>query len=172
VASLIDELIGTLEKEHIEYEKLLELSKKKSTIIVSRDIAALEKNTDEEQTVVSYINALDAKRAEVTKDIANVLNKDVESLKLSTLITLLSKQPREQGRLSEVHDKLSTTVSALRVLNESNRQLIDQSKEMVEFDLNMIRSMRQAPTTNNYGRSAVSTGDTLGIGIKGFDAKQ
>ena len=172
MASLIEDLIGTLEKENIEYEKLLELSKKKSTVIVSRDIAALEKITDEEQIVVSNIATLDSKREVVTKDIANVLNKDVESLKLSALITLLSKQPKESERLSDIHDKLKTTVTALRTLNESNRQLIDQSKEMVEFDLNMIRSMRQAPETNNYGRSAVSVGGTLGTGMRGFDAKQ
>lgn len=172
MASLIDELISTLEKEHIEYEKLLELSKKKSTVIVSRDIAALEKITDEEQIVVSNIASFDSKREEVTKDIANVLNKDVESLKLSALITLLSKQPKESERLSDIHDKLKTTVTALRTLNESNRQLIDQSLEMVEFDLNMIKSMRQAPETNNYGRSAISVGGTLGMGMKGFDAKQ
>ena len=172
VASLIENLIDTLEKENTEYGKLLELSKKKSSVVVSRDIPALEKITDEEQIVVSAISTLDAKRAEVTKDIANVLNKDVESLTLSALISMLGKSPSEQSRLSAVHDRLKTTVTALRTLNESNRQLIDQSKEMVEFDLNMIRSMRQAPETNNYGRSAVSVGGTLGTGMRGFDAKQ
>ena len=47
MASLIEELIDTLNKENSEYEKLLELSKRKATVIVSRDIAALEKITDE-----------------------------------------------------------------------------------------------------------------------------
>ena len=90
---------------------------------------------------------------------------------LSVLIELLSKQPNEQRALSEIHDKLKMTVENVRMINESNRQLIDQSLEMVEFDLNMIRAMRQAPETNNYGRSAVSTGETLGS-VRGFDAKQ
>lgn len=171
MASLIDELINTLNSENEEYEKLLELSKKKSNIIVARDIAALEKITDDEQIVVTRIGNLDSHREEVTKDIANVLNKDVESLKISALIAVLDKSPSEQKRLSQVHDKLLTTVSAVRMINESNKQLIDQSLEMVEFDLNMIRSMRQAPETNNYGRRAVSVGGTLGS-VKGFDAKQ
>lgn len=172
MASLIENLITTLEKENIEYEKLLELSKKKGAVIVSRDITALEKITDEEQIVMSAIATLENKRVEVTNDIANVLNKDVESLKLSVLISMLGKQPNEQKRLQTIHDKLKTTVAAVRTLNESNRQLIDQSLEMVEFDLNMIRSMRQAPETNNYGRSAISVGGTLGTGMRGFDAKQ
>ena len=171
MASLIEELIETLNKENDEYGKLLELSKRKSAVIVSRDISALEKITDDEQSVMTVIGNLDAKRAQVTRDIADVINKDVETLKLSVLIDLLGKQPDEQRALSEVHDKLKVTVDNVRQINESNRQLIDQSLEMVEFDLNMIRSMRQAPETNNYGRSAVSVGETLGS-VRGFDAKQ
>ena len=171
MASLIEELIDTLNKENDEYGKLLELSRRKAAVIVARDIPALEKITDDEQTVVSTISNLDAKRAEVTKDIADVINKDVESLKLSVLIDRLSKQPNEQKALSDVHDRLKVTVDNVRRINESNRQLIDQSLEMVEFDLNMMRAMRQAPETNNYGRSAVSVGETLGS-VRGFDAKQ
>ena len=171
MASLIEELIDTLNKENTEYEKLLELSRRKAAVIVARDIPALEKITDDEQTVVSNIGNLDAKRAQVTADIADVINKDVETLKLSVLIDLLSKQPKEQKALSAVHDKLKVTVDSVRMINESNKQLIEQSLEMVEFDLNMARAMRQAPETNNYGRSAVSVGETLGA-VRGFDAKQ
>ncbi len=171
MASLIEELIDTLNKENSEYGKLLELSKQKAAVIVARDIPALEKITDDEQTVVSNISALDAKRAQVTCDIADVINKDVETLKLSVLIELLEKQPKEQKALSDVHDRLKVTVDSVRAINESNRQLIGQSLEMVEFDINMMRAMRQAPETNNYGRSAVSVGETLGA-VRGFDAKQ
>ena len=171
MASLIEELIDTLNKENDEYGRLLELSKRKSAVIVSRDIPALEKITDDEQDVMTTIGKLDAKREQVTRDIADVINKDVESLKLSVLIDLLSKQPDEQRRLSLVHDKLKVTVESVRTINESNRQLIEQSLEMVDFDLNMIKSMRQAPETNNYGRSAMSVGETLGS-VRGFDAKQ
>ncbi len=171
MASLIEDLIDTLNKENIEYGRLLDLSAKKSAVIVSRDIPALEKITDDEQSVMTTIGKLDAKREQVTRDIADVINKDVGTLKLSVLIDLLSKQPDEQRALSEVFDKLKVTVESVRRINESNRQLIAQSLEMVDFDLNMIRSMRQAPETNNYGRSAVSVGETLGS-VRGFDAKQ
>ena len=171
MASLIEELIDTLNLENDEYGKLLELSKQKSAAIVARNISAIEKITDDEQIVLTTIGNLDAKRAQVTADIADVINKDVETLKLAVLVNLLSKQPDEQRRLSEVHDKLKVTVDNVRRVNESNRQLIDQSLEMVEFDINMMRAMRQAPETNNYGRGAVSVGETLGS-VSGFDAKQ
>ena len=171
MASLIEELIDTLNLENDEYGKLLELSTQKAAAIVARNISAIEKITDDEQIVLTTIGNLDAKRAQVTSDIADVINKDVETLKLSVLIDLLAKQPGEQKRLSQVHDRLKVTVDNVRRINESNRQLIEQSLEMVEFDINMLKAMRQAPETNNYGRGAVSVGETLGS-VRGFDAKQ
>lgn len=171
MASLMEELIDVLEKENIEYEKLLELSKRKAEVIASRNIAQIEKITDEEQIVVTGINRLDSKREEVTKDIANVINKDVETLKISALVSMLSRQPDQQKKLAMAHDRLKDTVSQLKMINEANQQLIAQSLEMIEFDLNLIRSMRQAPQTANYGRNAVSAGAELGA-VKGFDAKQ
>ncbi|MFT3984510.1 MAG: flagellar protein FlgN [Lachnospiraceae bacterium] len=167
----MEELLDTLENEHVEYEALLELSERKTPIIVKGDVAALETITDEEQIVVNRISHLDSKRETVTKDIANVINKDVETLKLSTLIGLLASQPKEQKRLSEIHDKLQKTVEMIRRLNEQNQELIKQSLEMVEFDLNIVRAMKQAPETANYDRGAVSTGGMLGT-VGGFDAKQ
>lgn len=171
MASLMEELIATLEKENHEYEKLLELSMRKSDAVALRDVAQIEKITDDEQIVVSNITRLDSKREEVTKDIANVINKDVESLKLSVLVELMSRQPSEQKRLSDIHDKLKNTVHRVKMVNESNSKLIAETLEMVEFDMNLLRSMRQAPQTANYGRNAVSSGAELGA-IKGFDAKQ
>lgn len=171
MASLMQELIATLNSENAEYEKLLELSKRKAGVIAERNIAELEAITDEEQSVVSRINRLDSKREEVTKDIANVINKDVETLKLSVLIELMYKQPNEQRALAEIHDKLKETVRRVKRLNESNAEIIRQSLEMVQFDLNLMQSMRQAPQTNNYGPGAVSVGDTLGV-VGGFEAKQ
>lgn len=172
MASLIEELMTTLESEITEYNKLLELTKKKTPIIVKGDMEQLRLVTDEEQSVADAIAALDVKRASVTKDIAEVINKDVESLKLSVLIEMLVKQPQEQQRLANITDRLKTVVNSVKMINDQNKELIAHSLEMVEFDLNLIKSMRQAPETNNYGRSAVNDGSILGGTTGGFDAKQ
>ena len=172
MASLIEELMITLESQIKEYEKLLELSKKKTPVIVQGDMEQLRLITDEEQSVMDVIASLDSKRIEVTKDIANVINKDVESLKLSVLIEILNKQPEEQKRLADIKDRLKTVVDSVKMINDQNKELITHALEMVEFDLNLIKSMRQAPETNNYGRGAVNDGSILGGTVGGFDAKQ
>ena len=168
----MEELIDTLEKETAQYEQLLALTKRKTPIIVSGDISELVKITDEEQIIVSRISKLDNKRETVTKDIADVINKDVKTLKLTTLIELLANQPKERKRLSDVHDKLSDIVHNIKLINDNNAELIKHSLEMVNFDLNMVQAMRQAPETANYSRGAMNTGAMLGGSVGGFDAKQ
>lgn len=172
MASLMEELIDCLETEEKEFERLLALSQQKTPIIVSNKIAELEKITDEEQVIVSRISNLETKRETVTKDIAEVINKDVAELKLTTLIDLMSNQPGERKRLSEVHDKLSAIVKQIRQVNEGNAELIKNALEMINFDLSVVQAMRQAPETANYSRSAVNTGSMLGGSSGGFDAKQ
>ncbi len=172
MASLMEDLINTLEQECELYEELLVLSRDKTPIIVSGNIAELTRITDSEQVVVDKISALENKRESVTKDIAEVLNKDLESMKLTNLIEMLAKQPKEQKRLSEIHDRLREAVGTVRKINEHNQDLITHSLEMVEFDLNMLQSLRQAPETANYGRRGYGTGDVLGSFSGGFDAKQ
>ena len=172
MASLMEELIDCLETEEKEFERLLALSQQKTPIIVSNKIAELEKITDEEQVIVSRISNLETKRETVTKDIAEVINKDVEELKLTTLIDLMSNQPGERKRLSEVHDKLSAIVKQIRQVNEGNAELIKNALEMINFDLSVVQAMRQAPETANYSRGAVNTGSMLGGSSGGFDAKQ
>lgn len=168
----MEELIVCLEAEEKEFERLLTLSQQKTPVIVNNKITELEKITDEEQIIVGRITSLENKRETVTKDIAEVINKDVAELKLTTLIDLLSNQPGERKRLSEVHDKLSATVRQIRQINENNAELIKSALEMVNFDLSVMQAMRQAPETANYSRTATNTGSMLGGSAGGFDAKQ
>ncbi len=78
MASLMENLIEVLCQESDEYEGLLTLSQEKTRIIASADLEKLQKITDDEQEVVSRIARLEKRRTEVTADMANVLNKDVD----------------------------------------------------------------------------------------------
>ena len=149
MASLVEELVKVLEQENSEYEMLLELSRSKTPVIVGRDVKKLQSITDEEQIVVSRLNRLEQKREEVFQDIANVINKDVKELKLKSLIDMMDSQPKEKQRLSDVYKRLQDTITIMRQVNEHNGELIQLSLEMVEFDLNLIQSMRLAPETAN-----------------------
>lgn len=172
MASLMENLIEVLNLESGEYENLLELSTKKTPVIVAGELEQLAKITDEEQTVVSRINHLEARRQEVITDIANVINKDVNTLKLGDLIEMLKSRPEEQQKLAKVHDKLRNVVQGVKRVNEQNRILIQNALEMVEFDMNMLQAMKAAPETANYNKGAFNTGTAMGADGSGFDARQ
>lgn len=172
MASLMENLIEVLEQESSEYEGLLELSQKKTPIIVSGDLEKLQKITDDEQELVSRIANLEKKRTEVMNDIANVINRDVNTLMLANLIEMLATRPWEQSRLASVHDRLKTAVRGLVRVNEQNRELLQNSLEMVSFEMNLLQSVKAAPETANYSKRAYNTGDTMGIASAKFDAKQ
>ena len=172
MASLMEALIEVLENENLEYRNLLELSMKKTPVIVSDDVKALAQITDEEQIIVSRINHLDNQRNEAVNDIANVLNKDVTKLKIADLIKMLAARPQEQAKLASVFDELRRNVQAVKRINEQNRELIESALEMVQFNMQIIQSLNKAPETANYNRGACSTGDVIGTVNKAFDAKQ
>jgi len=172
VASLMQVLIDVLDREEKEYVALLELSKRKTPVIVEGNIEKLQKITDEEQIVVDRLAALDKDREQAMADIADVINRDVKTLKLSYLIDMLEKRPKEKDELARIHDRIKATVGELKTINDQNRVLIEQSLDIVNFNLNLVKSMRQAPETGNYNKSAGITGDFMGGPSGGFDAKQ
>ncbi len=168
----MENLIDVLNKECSEYEGLLKLSTDKTAYIIQGDLENIQKITDEEQLWVSRLNRLEKQRIEVTNDIASVLNKDVATLKITHLVEMLSARPAEQEQLSGAVWRLQDVVYKMREVNERNRVLIQHSLELVEFDLNLLQSMKNAPQTANYNKGAYNAGNTMGVNYSGFDAKQ
>ncbi len=172
MASLMENLIEVLGQECDAYDELLALSQKKTQVIASANLENLQKITDDEQEAVGRVTHLDRRRSEVTADIANVLNRDVETLKLSKMIELMSLRPEEQAKLAEAHDRLQSSVRELRRINEQNRELLVNALEMVEFEMNILQASKAAPETANYTKSAYSSGAQMGVASGNFDAKQ
>ena len=170
MASLMDDLTQVLENETVEYKKLIELSDNLRKALIESDVSTVEQMTAAQEEVSNGIQSLESRRARIMNDIAVVLNKKPEELKVSMLEESLAGQPALKERLAAVRTELKQTMDELKRINHTNQTLLRQSMELLEFDLNLYRSMRQAPETANYNRSAVNTGDLLGS--RGFDAKQ
>ena len=62
MASLMEELLSVLGEEEATFKQLLEITSRKTQIIVQNDINALRTITDEEQNVMNHIGQLDRKR--------------------------------------------------------------------------------------------------------------
>lgn len=166
----MEDFMDVLEKENVEYEQLTELSLEKRQIIIAGDVPALEEITGREQEITSNLKNLENKREQVVKDMAIVLSKEPQELTITNMIAFLNKQPEEQQKLQDIRKRLKDTLNKTADINTQNEVLLTQAMEMVEFDLTLFKSMRQAPTTANYDKRANNTGDVLGS--RGFDAKQ
>lgn len=170
MASLIEELIDTLEKEDSIYEELLPVVEKKAQIIIKNDLEELQHITAVEQNFIDQITGLEHNRNKIISNIAIVMNRKVETLNLKAIVAMLEKQPAEQERLGNLHDALINKLGRLKEYNLQNKALIEQSLEMIEFSMNVIQSDRVAPV-NNYNKSA-STQDIPISQMGMFDAKQ
>lgn len=168
----MENLIDVLDGENTEYEKLVLLSESKTSAIVAGDIESLGKIMEEEQDIVGRIQGMEKKRDRFLADIANVVNRDVETLKLIDLIQMLESMPDQKQRLVDVQKQLRITIDKLKEANSRNQMLLAERLDMVNFNLDMIRAMKSAPQTANYSKDAYTNGQSLGILHGGFDAKQ
>lgn len=173
MASLIDDLTAVLQQEKEIYQKLIPVSERKTEILIQGDLKLLQEVTDEEQSLLDQAMALEHHREEVIANMGMVLNREPKELDLSGLIALLAKQPEEKKRLEHLHDDLRRTMQRLVDVNVKNKNLIENSLEMIEFNMNFIQSTRMSPGNNNYNRNASAAGSAdAGFGAGSFDARQ
>lgn len=170
MASLMEELLSTMESEKEQYLRLIDLSDDKKDSIIHGKPEVLESISAVEQEIGDRLKELEHKRVGILKDMAIVTGHDGETITVSWMIDNLSGQPAEQEALSKARNELIEVAGKLQFLNEQNQILLKQAMDMVEFDLTLFKSLKQAPETANYNRKAYNTGDILGS--SGFDAKQ
>lgn len=171
MASLMQELIATLEEEVEVYQNLIPVERDKTRAVIANDLDSLQEITIREHDLVDRTSALEGKREKVVLDIATVLGLNPRTITLTEIAVALKRQPEDQRRLQEVHDRLRRTVLQLKDINDQNKELLKESLEMVEFNMNVIRSTRMSSGSSNYASDA---SEVIGMAPQHgmFDAKQ
>ena len=171
MASLTEELIQVLQEEQDIYQQLTPIAEEKTKVIIKNDLQSVQEITAREQQAVEKLNALERRREEIIVNMGTVLNRDPRTLKLKNMVKILEKRPEEQRKLAELYDCLTASIKRLSEVNERNKALINQSLEMIQFEMNLIQSTRMAPGSNNYNKQA-SSFDMPAASSGMFDAKQ
>lgn len=171
MASLMEELIQTLDAEELLYRELLPVEEEKTRAIIANDLKSLQEITNREHELVDRTATLEKKREQVASDMATVLGKNPATITLEQIAEALKNQPEDQKKLQEVHDRLRKTVMRLQEVNDQNKVLLKESMEMVEFNMNVIRSTRMSSGSSNYSSDA---SEVAGMAPQHgmFDAKQ
>lgn len=168
MASLVEELVNVLEAEKKIYVKLIGCEERKKDVLIAADVATLEEITTQEQLAGDELIAYSNQQIQILKDIATVLGRTEGKMTVTRLISLLDTQPKVQTQLTAARDSLLEAANQMKSLSDQNAVLIRQAIELNEFDMTLFKSLRQAPETANYDRSAYNTGSLLGG--SGFDA--
>ena len=121
--------------------------------------------------MVDRTTALEAKREEIAVNIATVLGKDPKTITLDEIEESLKRQPEDRKKLQSIHDALKKTVSRLKTINDQNKELLQESMNMVEFNMNVMRSSQMTSGSSNYGSNA-SEVDGMAPTRPRFDATQ
>ena len=166
----MDELLLTMDGETEQYEKLISLNDEKKDSIIYKKLDVLEAITVQEQAIADALLELEKKRQGLMQSIAAVMGHENDQITVSWMIDNLAGQPVEQKKLITARGKLREAADNAQILNFQTQNLLRQAIEMVEFDITLLKSVKQAPQTSNYGKNAETTGDLLGN--RGFDAKQ
>lgn len=170
MASLVEELVSVLEAEEKIYQTMFEYGERKREVLIAADVAGLEEVTTLEQLKSDELISLSNRQIQVLTDIATVLGMNQGKMTVSRLIGCLGSQPQVQQQLTDARDRLIEAANRMKSLNDENIILIKQAIELNEFDLTLFKSLRQAPETANYNKSAYNIGTLLGS--SDFDAKQ
>ncbi len=168
MASLVEELVNVLKAEEQIYTTLVGYEERKKDVLIAADVATLEVITTKEQLAGDELIVYSNQQVQILKDIATVLGRTDGKMTVTRLISLLDTQPKVQAQLAEARDSLLEAADQMKRLSDQNAVLIRQAIELNEFDMTLFKSLRQAPETANYDRSAYNTGSLLGG--SGFDA--
>jgi len=168
LASLIEELINVLEETTGCYKDLLGVANNKKDVIIKGNVPSLQTLTDQEQGVAGRLLRLEKKRIEIIKDICLVTNKNSKTMTISLLIDLLAKQKEEQDRLRDVNERMSEVVNLVKIANDLNRSLLNETIDFINYTVNAIHSASELPQSNSYQKK----GHLYDSRNNFFDAKQ
>lgn len=168
MAGMIEQLTEVLESELNNYNKLLDIALLKTTIIIKGNVNELKSLVDQENEIVGNNQHLEKNRISIMNDISMVLNKDKDTLTLTNLIGLLASQEQDQAKLEGISTMLTKTLNNLKLANTQNGELISQSLEYLDFNMNVVRSSQSLPPLSyqNDGIEKQSEGRNF------FDRKQ
>ncbi|SNX53130.1 flagellar protein FlgN [Thermoanaerobacterium sp. RBIITD] len=129
----INDLIDVLNGEMLLYKDLLEISVKKTDIIVQGKIAELDNITKVEGNIFMKLAKLEEEREEILKKYD-----EGEKITVTKLCKLL---PNDEGEnLKNVSKNLSEILKKLQEQNSLNKSLLQQSLEYINYSIGVISS--------------------------------
>ncbi len=136
--NVAEQLVMALNKDCEIYEEIYEIAEQKQKVIIDGDIQKLDDITKREQTLIASIMKLEEIRDTLVSQIA----KEYQLKKIDTLDDIMKYIPlKYQAPVKDVRRKLSDVMKNVKRLNTENGSLIEQSLDIIEFNMNLMTSL-------------------------------
>ena len=149
-------LIKALEYEELLIGNLVAIGREKTDLLKRNKPMDLPAVTVKEEAVVEQMNQLEKVRQQLNAKAAEQLGVTEPNPTISTLCAKLEPQAAE--RLGAMRDILRAAMETLRQQNALNAELLQQSLDYVNFNLQLLA--RPTSSTPRYGRGGRDISDT------------
>ncbi|MGF7397325.1 flagellar protein FlgN [Thermoanaerobacterium thermosaccharolyticum] len=129
----IDELIDVLNGEMLLYKDLLDISTKKTDVIIHGKIQELDNMTKIEGNIICKLSMLEEEREKILSGYD-----DTGEITISELCKMLPED--DSKKLKKIQKEFESLLKALNDRNELNKSLLQQSIEYVNYSIGLISS--------------------------------
>ena len=148
------ELAATLNELNKIYQQMLEIGKRKRTVLVSLDMKALEELIKEEEPLIRRIDVLEQDRQKALIHLA-VENRNIT--KDTQMSEVLGLAPKElQPILRQLYQSLTVNTGAVSELRDANNILIRAAMNAAAYHLNRIGVAKVEPAYGEGGGEVIS----------------
>lgn len=161
-------VLAILEKLERMHKSLLELALKKTEIVKANDIETLDGLIKTEQAHIAAINTLEQQRQLMVTDYLRA--KGVAYSDKPTVAELIEAidDEQEKAQIIATRERLVTVLAQLKAQNDLNQQLVYQSLQLINIQLEPFRPARA--DSFNYSGGEVR-GDTSQKKISYYDSQ-
>lgn len=147
MAGIIYDLEEILQEQKLCYEGLYTLATYKTEAVTNKNLELLQQIVDKEEEFIGRMNYLEKRREAMLKDIALVTRLPYKEMTVTDLVRKMGEDKPISQNLLKVRKEILDLIEQLKVQNEMNKQLIEQSLEYVNFTVNAIQTtqLSQAP---------------------------
>jgi hypothetical protein len=144
MAGLISNLIETIKGQTELFREVIALSTDKKEFIIKNDIESLRQLVKQENVIIPKALKGDKTREKIMVDIATVLNKNPDELTFTMLAELTRGQPEHEAFVAAA-EEFVVALTEMKEQNETNKLLIQDALEYIDFNINIIHSSLDSP---------------------------
>lgn len=146
-------IVEILEQLVVEHEKMLKLAEHKKDVLIKGNIDELSRILQFESRCINAIQSLELEREKHVSLYLMQRGIRKETCYLGDLIEMAEKPELKQS-LSTCQQKLSNSISELKLVNELNQKLIEQSLAFLNFTIEELTVPFEEPTYQNAQKAS------------------